>query len=207
MQETTNLPRYLYIALDLARRIAKKELPEGSKVYGRSTMASEYGVSPETIRRAMKLLADMAVVEIVPQSGVFVRSSAKANQYLERFGHTADLSRLKGELDSMLRQHQLQGQKIQKTAAAIARLSERLNQRLPFLTYNVPVKNNSWTIGQSFGDLKLWQATGCTVIAIQRGSEFVLSPGPYAQIQAGDRLLVVGEDMAVDALERFLDQV
>ena len=30
-------------------------------------MASEYNVSPETIRRALKLLHDMKVVEIKPQ--------------------------------------------------------------------------------------------------------------------------------------------
>ncbi len=204
MQENTNLPRYLYIALDLARRIAKKELPEGSKIYGRSKMASEYSVSPETIRRAMKLLADMAVVEIVPQSGVFVRSASKAGQYLERFGHATDLARLKSELETMLEQHHTLGDQIKKAAAAIARLSDRQNQRLPFLTYNVPVPAGSWTIGQSFGELKLWQATGCTVIAIQRAADFILSPGPYAQLQADDFLLVVGEDMAVDALEKFL---
>ena len=42
--------QYLKIALDLANRITRGELQEGSRIYGRSLMASEYQVSPETIR-------------------------------------------------------------------------------------------------------------------------------------------------------------
>ena len=52
MKETVVPSQYLQIALDIAQRIAKGELPEGSRIYGRSLMASEYNVSPETVRRA-----------------------------------------------------------------------------------------------------------------------------------------------------------
>ena len=72
--------QYLQIALDLAGRVARGEFPEGSRIYGRSVMASEYNVSPETIRRALRLLADMQVVEIRPQSGVVVLSASNAPQ-------------------------------------------------------------------------------------------------------------------------------
>ena len=41
MKQTVVPSQYLQIALDLARRIAKGELPEGSRIYGRSVMASE----------------------------------------------------------------------------------------------------------------------------------------------------------------------
>jgi DNA-binding GntR family transcriptional regulator len=58
----TTPPQYLQIAQDLATRISKGKLEEGSTLYGRSVMSSEYNVSPETIRRALRLLADMKVV-------------------------------------------------------------------------------------------------------------------------------------------------
>ena len=83
MKQSVVLSQYLQIALDLATRIAKGELPEGSRIYGRSVMASEYNVSPETIRRALRLLADMKVVEIKPQSGAVVLSAA-TSQILRR---------------------------------------------------------------------------------------------------------------------------
>ncbi len=47
MKQTVVTAQYLQIALDLASRIAGGELKEGSKIYGRSMMASEYGVSPK----------------------------------------------------------------------------------------------------------------------------------------------------------------
>jgi len=65
-------PVYSQIALDIALRIARGELKENTKVYGRSVMSSEYGVSPETIRRAMKLLEDMKIVETKQNSGTII---------------------------------------------------------------------------------------------------------------------------------------
>ena len=49
MEQSVVPAQYLQIALNLAERIAKGELPEGRRMYGRSIIASEYGVSPETV--------------------------------------------------------------------------------------------------------------------------------------------------------------
>lgn len=80
MRQAVVPSQYLQIALDLATRIAQGELTEGSRIYGRSVLASEYGVSPETIRKALRLLADMKVVDVKPQSGavVLLRPTAPA---------------------------------------------------------------------------------------------------------------------------------
>ena len=45
MSEKVATPVYLRIALDIASRIARGEFKENSKIYGRSIMSSEYGVS------------------------------------------------------------------------------------------------------------------------------------------------------------------
>ena len=78
--------------------IAKEEFLEGSKIYGRSVMASEYNVSPETIRRALKLLHDMKVVEIKPQSGATVLSIDNAKRYIQQFEDDSDVQSLKMQL-------------------------------------------------------------------------------------------------------------
>ena len=83
MEKMAATSQYLHIARDLAARIAKGEFPEGGKLFGRSMLASEYGVSPETIRRALRLLADMKVVEIKAQSGAIVLSTDNARRYLD----------------------------------------------------------------------------------------------------------------------------
>ncbi|MDY0372402.1 MAG: GntR family transcriptional regulator, partial [Sphaerochaetaceae bacterium] len=53
------MPIYARIALDIANRIENGELLEGKRLSGRSLMSSEYGVSPETIRRAFSLLEEL----------------------------------------------------------------------------------------------------------------------------------------------------
>lgn len=85
LDEKVATPVYLKIALDIASRIARGEFKENSKIYGRSIMSSEYGVSPETIRRALKLLSDMNVVEIKQSSGAIVLSRKSAQEYINRF--------------------------------------------------------------------------------------------------------------------------
>ena len=72
MREMTVPAQYLQIAADVASRVAAGDLPEGERLFGRSVMASEYGVSPETIRRALRMLADMKVIDVKPQSGAVV---------------------------------------------------------------------------------------------------------------------------------------
>ena len=94
--------QYLQIALDLAQRIAKGQLPEGSRIYGRSVMASEYGVSPETIRRALRLLSDMKVVEVKPQSGAVVLSADSARRYIANFDEGADVQSLRQRLRDLM---------------------------------------------------------------------------------------------------------
>ena len=57
-------PQYIRIAYFLASRIAEGDFPIGKRLSGRSKLSSEYQVSPETMRRALQILADMKVVEV-----------------------------------------------------------------------------------------------------------------------------------------------
>ena len=105
MQRTVVPSQYLQIARDLAGRIARGELEEGSRIYGRSVMASEYNVSPETIRRALRLLSDMKVVEVKPQSGAVVLSADSARRYIENFEEGADVRSLQLQLKDVLNEY------------------------------------------------------------------------------------------------------
>ena len=53
-------PIYQKIAIDIASKIAAGKYKAGEKIYGRSMLAAHYAVSPETIRRAMFMLQDVA---------------------------------------------------------------------------------------------------------------------------------------------------
>ena len=75
------LPQYVRIAMDIASRVAAGELEEHQKVSGRSVIASEYNVSPETARKAVRLLADMKVVEVLEKKGIYILSADNAKDF------------------------------------------------------------------------------------------------------------------------------
>jgi len=197
--------QYLRIALDLAGRVARGELPEGSRIYGRSIMASEYNVSPETIRRALRLLADMKVVEVKPQSGAVVLSSDSARRYIENFQEDAGTQALRQKLKELLTEEAELHRKITETAAALIRSQDSFaSAHEPFPNYEVPVPAGSPVIGKSIGELKFWQSTGATIVAIRRGQTVILSPGPYAELYAGDVIVLAGSHAAAEAAHTLL---
>jgi K+/H+ antiporter YhaU regulatory subunit KhtT len=207
MGENVVHAQYLQIALDLARRIASGEFPEETRVYGRSVLASEYNVSPETIRRALRLLADMKVVEVKPQSGVIVLSADSARRYIETFEESADVRALRQQLKEMLAEADDLHRRMAETVTALVRRRDAYaapGEPLP--NYEVTVPKDSPCIGKSIGGLRFWQATGATIVAIRRGPSVILSPGPYAELYAGDIVILVGTDAAAEAAHHLLQE-
>ncbi|MDO5311142.1 MAG: GntR family transcriptional regulator, partial [Clostridia bacterium] len=78
-------PHYMRVALCIANSIVKGNHIVGEKLFGQSTLSTEYGVSPETIRRAMCLLADMKIVESKKHSGTFVLSVDNAARFIDEY--------------------------------------------------------------------------------------------------------------------------
>ena len=205
MKQTVVPSQYLQIALDLARRIAKGELPEGSRVYGRSVMASEYNVSPETIRRALRLLADMKVVEVKPQSGAVVLSADSARRYIENFEESADVRALRQQLKELMAEYADLSRRLSDTVTALVKSRDTFAAAGdPLPNYEVPIPKGSPLIGKSIGALKFWQSTGGTIVAIRRGQTVILSPGPYAELFDGDVIVLVGSPAAAEAAHNLI---
>ncbi len=205
MDEYIVAPIYSQIALDIALRISQGELRENTKVYGRSVMASEYGVSPETIRRAMKLLEEMKVVETRQSSGSVVVSADNAKAYVRKFGEQNEIRTHQKNLTSLLTKQESLCRQIAEAAGAIIRINEKFSKTSPFPNYQVKVGESSPLIGQTLGELRFWQQTSATVIAIRREDKIILSPGPYASIQAGDTLVFIGDVKCVETVSAFIN--
>ena len=205
MRQTVMSAQYLQIALDIAARIANGELAEGTRIYGRSVMSSEYNVSPETIRRALRLLADMKVVEVKPQSGAMVLSADNARRYMENFGESADIQVLQAEVKELVGEYETLNRRLLDAVSALVRGRETfLAASEPFPNYEVAVPKDSPLIGKSIGALKFWQSTGGTIVAIRRGQKVILSPGPYAELYGGDVIVLVGSSEAVKAAQHLI---
>lgn len=205
LDEKVATPVYLKIALDIASRIARGEFKENSKIYGRSIMSSEYGVSPETIRRALKLLSDMNVVEIKQSSGAIVLSRKSAQEYINRFKGRESTQSLNLQLNKLVDEQKKLSKNIISISKMITRSSVKWSHSDPLKNFEVDVGNNSPVVGKSINELNFWHATGATIVAIRRGKEIILSPGPYAVLSENDTIIFIGDQSAVNAVTMFVN--
>ena len=174
--ENDALPQYMRIARSIAQRIADGELQEGEKLSGRSKLSSEYNVSPETIRKAVQVLQDRAVVNVREQSGVYVLSAEQARQCLGSFKDGGGLIGKKHQLRQLLEQQQALGRELQELCSSILDemiLPAQAAQSLPNYCVRIPEDWNG--AGKSLGALKFWRATGATVVAIRRSGQEIVS--------------------------------
>lgn len=202
--DNDGLTQYMRIALSVARRIADGELAEGDKISGRSKLSSEYSVSPETIRRAVQLLSDMRVVTVKEQSGVYVLSADNARRYLHQFEDRSALLRKRQTLRQLLTQQEQLNRQVSELCRSI--LDDTIQPAQPadpLPNYSCRVPEGWPGAGRNLGSLHFWQVTGATIVAIRRGSAYIVSPGPYAELYAGDAVIFVGDAAARDAVAHF----
>ena len=199
--DNEGLTQYTRIAISLAERIASGQLKEGDKLSGRSKLSPEYNVSPETIRRTLRLLADMKVVEVKEQSGVYVLSADNARRYLHNFADQTDIRGKQQQLKELL----VRQEHLNRQMAALCRdiLDETSQTPDALPNYDCRIPDDWPHSGTTVGALRFWQATGATIVAIRRGLSYIVSPGPYAELYAGDAVIFVGGVKAREAVSHF----
>ena len=201
------LAQYERIAIDIASRIAEGKINEGQKLSGRTQLSSEYRVSPETIRKAMALLSDMRVVRVKEKSRVTVVSADSARRYQELSRGRGSRRELYDRLQKYLYSYEEAGRKLRDVCRELIEAEQNpLPSEQSFPKFEVTVSEGSLRIGQTIGELRLWQATGATVIAIKRNKNMIISPGPYAELYAGDVIIFVGDKDGALALDRYINR-
>ena len=199
--DNEGLTQYTRIAISLAERIASGQLKEGDKLSGRSKLSPEYNVSPETIRRTLRLLADMKVVEVKEQSGVYVLSADNARRYLHNFADQTDIRGKQQQLKELLVRQEHLNRQMAALCRDILDETSQTPDALPNYYCRIP---DDWPhSGTTVGALRFWQATGATIVAIRRGLSYIVSPGPYAELYAGDAVIFGGGVKAREAVSHF----
>ncbi|MFF2450135.1 TrkA C-terminal domain-containing protein [Neobacillus sp. NPDC058068] len=204
--QRAQIPTYERIAIDLANRIYDGKFKVGEKIHGRSTLASEYKVSPETVRRAIKILEDVEIVHSTKGSGIVISSRENAFKYISRFSNLASIKDLEKQMNSLIVERESLDEKVFETLRKIMDYSGKLRHTNPLAPIEVEVYPGSIHIGKTISEVKFWQNTGGTVIGMKRKGEMIISPGPYALILEGDVLLVIGDEKAYDRVVHFLEE-
>ncbi len=196
----------MQVARDIAGRIASGEIREGERFSGRSLMSSQYNVSPETIRRALGLLAEMDVVSMRQNVGAEVKSRERAALYVDQYGEAVGIRLLREELSRLMAERKQLDERIEETVRKLADMAERFRSSGDMQTYEFTVPEGARITGLSIAQSAFRTATGATILAIRRGAAVVLSPGPDEKLASGDVLVVVCGVMLVPLVSDFISR-
>ncbi len=206
MRVRSQIPAYQRIAIDIAHRIYNQELKVGQKLYGRSTLASEYSVSPETVRKAIKILEDVDIVKSTKGSGVVVISRENAYKFMNRFSNMKSLKDLEKDMKNLLNERKKLDTALVEVIDKIIDYTGKLRNINPLAPVEIEVPETSPHIGKTIGEVNFWHNTGGTIVAIKRNDQLIVSPGPFATFESGDILFVIGNDQVVQRVTHFLNE-
>lgn len=192
------LSRYEKIALDIAYSIYNREIEEGEKIKGRSTLSVKYNVSPETVRRAIKLLSDMGVVEVADKSGIYIKSREKSVEYIEKHQVRSNILDLKDDIENLFEQKRVIEKKIISHVDELIEHSIHLKSLDSIRSFQIKLLAGNHLIDRSIKETQFWQHTGATIVGIHRDGELILSPGPYIKLKQDDSILFIGNDKTIE---------
>lgn len=196
---------YRSIALDLAQRIINGDYAKGVKVSGRTLLASQYNVSPETIRKAIGLLKAEGAVDVSQGKEITVTSLEKAYAFIEHHKSSESVYSLRQDIELLLKQKQELDYRFEELLTDIINYSDRLRNLTPYNPVEVTIDESMHVVGKTVSELRLWQHTGATLVAIRRGTELIISPGPLACITGGDRIVLVGDRHVLERINMYLN--
>ncbi len=192
-QETDNkTSKYEKIALDIAYSIVNDEWKMGDIIKGRSTLSGKYSVSPETIRRALKLLEELNVVEVIEKKGMLIKSKTAAVAYIKEYRSKDHVLSLRENIAKMIEEKRLIEDNMLDKLDKLIEEAVLLKNVGIIYPLEFKIQEGSPLIGRSIGDIRFWEHTGATIIGINRTGELVLSPGPKLVFFEGDVVFYVG---------------
>lgn len=203
----SEIPIYQSIALDLAQRISSGDLPVGSKISGRTLLASHYHVSPETVRKAIGILKEEQILEVSQGKEVTVLSQEQADAYLNKYQYMKSVSSYRGELEQLLQEKREIDRKLEEVVASLITFSDRLRNLAPYHPVEVTIPPGAHVAGKSIADIMLWQHTQATLIALRRGSELTISPGSHVILRELDCLILVGDEQVEERTKAYFDKL
>ncbi len=205
MAKERSTPRYIKIAQDVCGKILTGEYPEGTLLKGRSILGASYGVSPETVRKALNILEKEKVVSSKRGVGVFVDSVLHAQEFANKWRAETQIKDKYADLEKLLIEEKALQEKI-RTAIDDMKDSFTYQTTEAVKFSQVEVPSDSWIIGKSVGEVYFWNYTEATIVAVIGADNIAKqSVGPDVVFSVGDKIIFVGKDgLTFDRVLSFL---
>ncbi len=194
--------RYLSIAYQIAKRIVSGELTEGRRLSGRTLLSSEYQVSSETIRKAIKVLETYGVVESKERSGIVILSQKEAESYMNRYVTQKEDRRLIKDTEEALKDLSHAESKAQHLARKL--ISVTRTGFFPFDFFTLDVHETNPHVGKTLQELDLKRQTGSLVIGYEKAGLFYQNPEATLAIEAAMTLYLLGDLTVQKKTEEYL---
>lgn len=199
-----SIPKYQQIAIEIASKIVNEEYAIGQRIHGRSSIAGQYNVSPETARRAFSILADLDIVSPEKGSGMVIKSRSKAVEFLHQFSNRTTIETLKASIMQNIQRQQKEIQTLGSDLAELISATEHFRSMNPLMPFSLRITPECRYLNKSIQEIQLWQHTGATLVAIKRGHTLIRSPGPYAVMQENDVIYYVSQEDSDHRVRDFL---
>lgn len=196
-------PKYQQIAVDVASQIAEQRFSVGDKLHARSTLANKYSVSPETARKAISVLVDLEIVKAKHGSGFYVHSIEKAKVFVEQYQDVQSIHDLKEDLINSVQKQKEELSYFSEILDKLVDQTKRFDSFNPLNPVTFTLTEEAVNLDKTISELNLWQSTSATVIAIKHGEELLVSPGPYAKLEAGDTIYFVGHESTLQRVQNY----
>lgn len=199
-----SIPRYQQIAIEIASRISSGQYKVGEKIYARSSIASQYGVSAETARRAICVLSDLEIVTSEKGSGVTIKSDEKAIDFIKQYSKRQTIDTIKENLLKSIARQQKEMNTLNECLSDLITASEHFRSMNPFMPFEVKITAECYYINKTVSEIQFWQHTRATIVAIGRNGNVLKSPGPYTILLENDTIYFVSQDDSSQGVKEFL---
>ncbi|RRD31323.1 GntR family transcriptional regulator [Streptococcus minor] len=197
--------KYQQIAVGVAQRIASGDYEVGERIKSRSTLSSMFGVSPETTRKALNILADMHIVSVKHGSGAIILSKEKAIDFLENFEMTNSLDTQKDRILQKISDQEKELRELKGLVTVYLDQTKRVQKKYPLEPYALKLTADSELLGKTLAEAKVWHHTGAVIVGIERDEHLLISPSPYQTFEANDLIYFVGEEASYTRMKNLLD--
>lgn len=197
-------PRYQLIAIDIASKIVDKRYNVGDKIYTRSSIASQYGVSAETARRAISILAELEIVESTKGSGVVIKDYEKAVEFVHQYNDIQTINDLKKDIMESVERQLKEMDYFNDSLTKLIDKMDRFRSSNPFIPYEIEITTETPLLNKTISEMNFWHNTSATIVAVKRNEELLRSPGPYITFLPDDIVYYVGDDKSSERVYHFI---
>lgn len=127
LHENLKVSSYETIAVSIASLIHRQEVDIGDKLEPMVKLGKRYGVSRETVRNGLKLLADDGVISLQHGRGAIVLSKECAGAFLDDFQQQVEIKAIYDEISDMIHQ---QESDLDKLKHLVGQLTQKLSPSL-----------------------------------------------------------------------------